>query len=219
MRRAILCFVLLMTACTLVEARGSRASHGNDAQILATCPPQGDAKKEKERDLNVLKRRMDAPTQSQIDPRVTLAAILAPGDDTNRWDDHKGGVVSGYVKDVKPGEAESVNCHTKDPKYKDTHIVLTLDPMSNDESKDVIVEVTPQWREVVAKDGVDWSTSTLRKEYLGKWIRVTGWLMFDVEHKAQSANTRGRGKVWRATAWEIHPITKIEPLPGRPRGS
>jgi hypothetical protein len=215
--RALFWFVLLITASTLVDARGSKAtSNGDDAATLASCPPQGDAKKDKERDLNQLKRRMDVP--SQIDSRVTLAAILAPGDDTTRWDEHKGGVISGYVAEVKPGEAESVNCHTKDPQYKDTHIVLTPDPLSNDESKYVIVEITPQWRAQMAKDGVDWSTSTLRKTLLGRWIRVTGWLMFDVEHKAQSANTAGRGKVWRATAWEIHPITKIEVLPGKPKG-
>lgn len=216
--RALSWFVLLMVACGLVEARTSRRSHGNDAEIIATCPPQGDARREKERELNVLKRRMTAPSSSQIDPRATLAAILAPGDDTSRWDDHKGAVVSGYVALVKPGESESVNCHTKSVKYRDTHIGLTLDPMSNDESKYMIVEVTPQWRAVMARDGVDWSTPTLRKTLLGRWVRITGWLMFDEEHADQSAHTAsGRGRVWRATAWEIHPITKIEVLPGRPR--
>lgn len=216
--KALCWFVLLMVACGVVEARTSRKSHGDDAQIIASCPPQGDARRQKERDLNVLKRRMDTPSSSQIDPNATLAAILAPGDDTSRWDDHKGAIVSGYVAEVKAGESESVNCHTKDVQYRDTHIALTLDPMSHDEKKWVIVEVTPQWRAQMAKDGVDWSTPTLHKTLLGRWVRVTGWLMFDDEHAAQSANTStGRGRVWRATAWEVHPITKIELLPGRPR--
>jgi hypothetical protein len=215
--RALFWFVLLITATTLVDARGSKAaSNGDDAQVIASCPPEGDAKKDKERELNVKKRRMTVP--SQFDSRVTLAAMLAPGDDTTRWDEQKGGVIQGYVAEVKPGEAESVNCHTKDPQYKDTHIVLTTEPLSNDESKYVIVEVTPQWRAQMAQSGEDWSTNTLHKKLLGRWIQVTGWLMFDVEHKAQSTNTSsGRGKVWRGTAWEIHPITKIEVLPGKPR--
>jgi hypothetical protein len=210
----------MVAACTVAEARGKTATHsgGDEAQILASCPTEGDAKDAKARQLNVLKRRMTSPTGSQIDSKVSLGAMVAPGDDSRRWDEQRGGIVAGYVADVKVGGIESVNCHTKDPQYRDTHIELTLDPMSNDEKKHVIVEVTPQWREQMTKDGVDWSTTTLRKSLKGRWIRVTGWLMYDVEHASASANTATSGHIWRATAWEIHPITKIEVLPGKPAG-
>jgi hypothetical protein len=214
--RAISLFCMLMVACTLAQARTPRADSGDEAQILANCPTEGDAKAADARQLNLLKRRMMSP--SDLDSKVTLQAILAPGDDTRRWNEQHGAAISGYVADVKVGGIESVNCHTKDPLYRDTHIELTLDPLNDSEAKHVIVEVTPQWRQVMAKDGVDWSTATLRKTLLGRWIRVTGWLMFDVEHARQSTNTAsGSGKVWRATAWEVHPITKIEVLPGKPR--
>jgi hypothetical protein len=191
-------------------------SGGDDAQTLASCPIEGDAKDAKARALNPLKRRMTSPKTSDIDSRVTLSAILAPGDDHSRWDERKGAVIAGYVVDVKVGGVESVNCHTHDPQYRDTHIELTVDPNHDGEEKHVIVEVTPQWREVMAKDGADWSTTGLRKSLKGRWVKFTGWLMYDEEHASASTNTAGKGHIWRATAWEIHPITKIEVLPARP---
>jgi hypothetical protein len=56
-----------------------------------------------------------------------------------------------------------------------------------------------------------WSTRALRDRLLGRWIKVRGWMLFDVEHQNASENTApGRERNWRATAWEIHPITSIE---------
>jgi hypothetical protein len=52
---------------------------------------------------------------------------------------------------------------------------------------------------------------------LGRWVRVTGWLLFDAEHANAAENTApGRARNWRASAWEIHPITAVEVVP-RPR--
>jgi len=194
-----------------------RYSSANDAQLLAVCPIRGDAKNLSVRALNKLKRRMSVPSPAYVDKSVTLGAMVALGDDTNRFDSGKAAIVDGYVADVKVGGVESVNCHTHDPKYRDTHIEITLDPLHDDESKHVIIEVTPQWRELMATRGIDWSTSALRKLLLGHWIRVTGWLLFDKEHASASENTAAVGnQVWRATAWEIHPITSLQVLPGKP---
>jgi hypothetical protein len=49
-------------------------------------------------------------------------------------------------------------------------------------------------------------------------IRVTGYLMWDDDHKGsadfgstiQYFGTNGFHHPWRSTAWEIHPIIKIE---------
>src|SRR2546429_8239945 len=98
-------FRILLCALLLV-----RIAYANDAEILASCPPQGDAKQAAARALNPLKRRMAIPTARDIDPRVTLTAMLAPGDDTNRWDTKRAAVIEGYVADVKVGGIESVNC-------------------------------------------------------------------------------------------------------------
>jgi hypothetical protein len=110
-----------------------------------------------------------------------------------------------------------VNCHARDASDRDTHIELVLDPLSSSGSERVIVEVTPRTRAFMASGGVDWSTHALRVDLLGRWVRVTGWLFFDAEHTNQSQHTApGRPDPWRATAWELHPVTAIETVP-RPR--
>jgi len=192
-------------------------ARADDATILAACPLQGDAKDSTTQHLNVLKRRLTIPSASNVDSAVTMTKLTAPGDDTSRWHANEAAVIEGYVADVKPGGTESVNCHTKTTAYKDTHIELTLKPNGNDESTYVIVEVTPQMRRKVAGRGTDWSTATLRQQLRGRWIRVTGWLLFDVEHTENATNTNPGGrKIWRATVWEVHPITAIEVLPQKP---
>lgn len=209
----------VLAAMLLVPGMTQARHHtsGNDVAVLAACPIEGDAKNPRVRALNLLKRRMTAPVAADIDSKVTLAAMIAPGEDTSRFDTTKGAAIEGYVADVKVGGVESVNCHTHDPKYRDTHIELTLDPMHDAESKHVIVEVTPQWREEMAKSNVDWSTPRLRRQLLGRWVKVTGWLLFDEEHANAAENTDpGGARNWRATAWEIHPITSIQVLPGKP---
>ena len=191
---------------------------GDDATVLANCPLQGDTAVAMVQHLNVLKRRMTIPKTADMDLSVTLAALTLPDDDTTRWNAAKGATIEGYVAGVKVGGVESVNCHTHQAAYRDTHIELTLKPNDNDETTYVIIEVTPQVRQKMAAGGTDWSTATLRKQLLGKWIQVTGWLLFDLEHAGNAANTNPGGKHdWRATVWEIHPITSITLLPGKPK--
>jgi hypothetical protein len=70
----------------------------------------------------------------------------------------------------------------------------------------------------MAQQGLDWSTRTLRNTLLGRWVRIGGWLMFDGEHKQNAKNTvSGGAHIWRATVWEVHPITSIQVLPGKPQ--
>ncbi len=143
--------------------------------------------------------------------------MLAPGYDASRWTTSYGAVVIGYVHDVKVGGIETVNCQARDPRFRDTHIELVLDPMNSGSTKRVIVEVTPRWRAIMAAKGIDWSTRALRDKFLGRWVKVTGWMLFDMEHQGQAENTApGRPRDWRATAWEIHPVTAIAVVP-RPR--
>ncbi len=181
------------------------------------CGMTGDAATPSVQALNRLKNRYTAPDSADIDSQVTLAALVEPGDDRARWDEGRGARIVGYVHDVKPGGVETVNCRARGLPDRDTHIELVLDPMNGGGTRRVIVEVTPRWRAMLAARGVDWSTPTLRRQYLGRWVRVTGWLMFDAEHANASENTApGRPRNWRATAWEVHPITAIEVVP-RPR--
>lgn len=175
------------------------------------CPPEGTAKTENLAELNKLKNRAHAPSAADYDHSVTLKKILEPGDDKKRWNVHKAAKITGYVYDVKPGGVETCNCKTKDLDKRDTHIEILADPMHNKKMQRMIVEVTPRMRNEVKKKGIDWSTKSLRDNLLGRWVTFSGWLLFDEEHANQSENTNPhRAKNWRATAWEIHPVTEIK---------
>lgn len=177
------------------------------------CPPEGDATQQLARKLNPLKNREQAPLPSEINPNATLGAVLAQGPDLNRWSTSDAAIFEGVVINVKEGGIESVNCHAQDPAHRDTHIELALN-VDAPATQRVIVEVTPRWRQKIAAVA-DWSTSALKNQLLGRRVRVTGWLFDDLEHKPQAENTNpGGAHNWRATIWEIHPITGIEVLPG-----
>ena len=46
---------------------------------------------------------------------------------------------------------------------------------------------------------------------LNHWYSFEGWLLYDTHHAAESENNApGHPDNWRATAWEIHPITNFE---------
>ena len=104
-----------------------------------------------------------------------------------------------------------MNCGKSDAKYKDAHIELVVQPTNTAKRKRVIVEITPRWRSFLATQGEDWSTTVLANRLENKWVRFTGWLFFDGEHDDESENTTpGRPENWRATAWEIHPVTSLK---------
>jgi hypothetical protein len=196
--------LLLLSAWIGVNALGQSVFDG--------CPGIGNAKPANVQQLNLLKNRDLAPSLQDIDLAATLTALQQLGDDTSRWDSKHGAVFHGYVIDVKPGgKAETCNCKVSDPAHRDTHIELVADPTDSGPDRRVIVEVSPRWRAKMLAQGIDWSTATLEKTYKGHWVTVTGWLMFDSEHKGEAQNTAPDGEAnWRATAWEIHPITSIE---------
>lgn len=181
------------------------------------CPPEGNAQTETIRQLNLLKNRNNFPSGNDFDTTISLEKILAPENDADRWSSNKAIVITGYVADVKIGGVETCNCKAKDPEHRDTHIELVLDPMNFTDNQKMIVEVTPRIRKLMNDKGEDWSTKTLRDKILGRWIKVKGWMLFDFEHQMQAENTNpGNPKNWRATSWEIHPITSIEVV-NRPR--
>ena len=194
--------------CLAVPAYPHRAD-SNGLETYNGCGMGGDARSLGVQALTRLKNRYVAP--QQIDPAITLAAMLSPSSDTGRWKVRQGVEIVGYVFDVKVGGIESTNCHARAAEQRDTHIDLVLDPMAGSPSQRVIAEVTPRWRAIMAAQGLDWSTRALRDKLLGRWIKVRGWMLFDMEHQNESENTApGRERTWRAPAWEIHPITSIE---------
>src|SRR5262249_30978381 len=140
-------------------------------------------------ELNRAKNRTAAPQRSDIDAAVSLSTLLQPGDDRDRFNLGQAVQITGYVYDAKVGGVETSNCKAHAQSERDTHIELVLDPSDSAPSRRVIVEVTPRIREIVARQGLDWSTTALQRDIVGRTVTVTGWLLFDEEHQNQSENT------------------------------
>ena len=190
--------------------------------VFHGCPMEGSSKVNSVQALNHFKDRYTAPTASEIAPAITLTAMLERGDDRNRWSNTQAAEITGYVANVLSGGKESTNCCTSKMKASqchdhDIHIALVVDSRQTEKNRQGVVEITPCWQAIKGAAGEDWSYKATRKRLLYKWVKVQGWMMFDVEHVPQSENTApGNPKDWRATAWELHPVTSIEVLPGKP---
>jgi hypothetical protein len=196
------------------------------------CPPEGSAKDLPHKTLNEHKNRFTAPAVSDIDPQATLKAMLDPPlenepSDEHRFNPKKGATITGYVIDAKPGGCqrrangkggESCNCNATVQVDCDTHIEVALsdDPQTPGTQR-VIVEVTPRFRKLMRSQGKDWSTDALKHDLAGHWVQFTGWLLFDFEHTGEAENSSpGNPSNWRATCWEIHPVTSLTILAERP---
>jgi len=173
--------------------------------------PNGIALSARVRALNGLKNRTALPRAADFDGRVTLAEMLRTGDDRERWSASSAAAVEGYVIAVWEGGVESTNGFSFF--RRDTHIEVGLRPDSPPRER-VILEVTPPMRDWAKGQGLDWSHAALARELTGHRCRFEGWLLFDQNHTDESENTQpGRAANWRATAWEIHPVTLIKVLP------
>lgn len=198
-RLKILSLVLLLLAALLAAMLIFLQSH---------CPLEGSALTQSMRAFVRLKNRTVLPQPTDFDARVTLAALLQPGEDSARWSALRAAAIEGYVVQVSRGGIEAANCYSLS-RY-DTHIHLALRPDAPAREQ-VVVEVTPLMREWAKRRDLDWSEDTLRREMAGRWCRFEGWLLFDEEHADESENiSPGEEGNWRATAWEIHPVTRLE---------
>jgi hypothetical protein len=181
------------------------AALANGQVILNGCGPLGDGKTAPEKLLNPLKNRFTIP--EGVDPRITLHAMLSPGEDSTRFMNMDAASVIGFVIKEKLGGVESCNCHSSDPNYMDRHIYVGAKRNAK-LSECAIVEVTPRFY----KAHPDWILIGTRGSKLqGHIVEFTGWMFFDAEHKQNAVNTNpGNAKDWRATCWEIHPVVDIK---------
>jgi hypothetical protein len=170
--------------------------------------PNGISFSKRMHSINKLKNRTLIPQGPDFDNRVTLNALLQPGDDAARWSEAMAARVDGYVVAVQDGSIESANCYSLF--HRDTHIEVALSEDASPRER-VELEVTPRIREWAKRQGWDWTTAALRSELVGHWCQFEGWLLFDTGHDEESENTRPGGeKNWRATAWELHPVTSVK---------
>jgi hypothetical protein len=174
------------------------------------CPASGAALTPARREFMRLKNRGAAPGPEDFDAGVSLEALLRPGEDRGRWSESRAGRVEGYVVEVVEGGMEAANCFSH--RERDVHIHVA--PRPDAPRKEwFVVEVTPRGSRRAAEWGWDWSAAALREDLVGRRCRLEGWLLFDREHADESENTApGASGNWRATAWELHPVTRIEVL-------
>ena len=103
--------------------------------------------------------------------------------------------------------SEAANCFSSS--RRDIHILIATRKGAA-KKEQVVLEVTPHLREWASKQGMDWSAETLHAQLIGHWVEFEGWLYFDLGHAEESENIAPNNpENWRATAWEVHPITKI----------
>src|SRR5437588_6529662 len=140
--------------------------------------------------------------------------------------------VIGYLYYAMPGGNEACNCQLSKPPDKDFHIGIGFDPAlaariqsgtektksaqnapkTAAEQTSIVVEMTPHYR---AKFHSQWDLPSLENQ-IGNQVKIVGQLVFDSEHGvpgqdcalagSNRANTRS---CWRASAWEIHPVTEF----------
>jgi hypothetical protein len=176
--------------------------------LSRNCPDVGFALTDKARTLHRLKNRKTIPQESDFDKRVTLNELLQPGDDTSRWSAQHAARIEAFVVDLAYARPEATNCFL--PWRRDIHIVLA-NRAGAPKSEQIILEVTPNIREWAEQSGLDWSEAALKPQLVGHWCEFEGWLYFDEGHADKSENTNPHDPTnWRATAWEIHPVTSIK---------
>ena len=175
--------------------------------LARNCPSAGIALTSRARHLHRLKSRTALPQFADFDSRVTLNTLLQPGDDSNRWSTDRAARIQGAVIDVEHAGPEATNCFS--PCRRDIHILIATRKGAA-KNEHVVLEVTPKLRDWATEQGIDWSEKTLQAQLVGHWCEFEGWLYFDVGHAEEAENTApGNPNNWRATAWEIHPITRI----------
>ncbi len=123
-------------------------------------------------------------------------------------------VLEGFLAMAKKAGKESTNCYSST--RKDIHLELVRTDQGDPKTlrnRVFVTEVSPWFSE--ANPG--WTATNLgqfasyRNGYTGNMqqvptrVRIYGWLFYDDPHS-------GDGSVgsWRGTAWELHPITRIE---------
>ena len=174
------------------------------------CPPPGIALTQERRDFHRLKNRTALPMAPDFDANVTLASLLQAGSDSRRWSTSRAARVEGYVVSVAAGPLELTNCYI--PGRRDTHVHIGTHPNSPP-TEQLVLETTPRMEDWARRQGWDWSAKSLKRNLEGRRVRFEGWLFFDVSHAGESENIApGRPGNWRATAWEIHPVTRFEIL-------
>jgi len=138
--------------------------------------------------------------------------------------------LTGYLVLVYAGPPESTNCSATD--FHDWHLEIFDKPLDHPpqpgDPTPIICEITPRTQNELYRAGIRiqelaafFRRPDVTYESTGHAalkIRLTGYLLWDDEHNSPkdvgtliSSIARNRyHNPWRATAWEIHPVMRIE---------
>jgi hypothetical protein len=183
------------------------------------CPACGSKTQDaKHLKLNVDKNRGRAVTNPQ---KITVQEIRDPANDQGVFTPTKQVFVTGFVASVDPGGMpETCNCKKKN--LRDVHINIVADPSEvGDQTKYVVVEFTPRWEKKFNFDDSNYEAmrQAVTTQIGGKWVKFSGWMLRDFIHANASQSTSPNQPVcpndgqlhsncnWRATPWEVHPVT------------
>jgi hypothetical protein len=180
------------------------------------CPACGTAKSVKVQRDNVLKNRDEPAANVKV---LTVDYIRNPINNDSFYA-NMAVEVTGYVAKVVGGAVrESPNCGRSDLRGIHVYIVARWSE-EYDQSKYVVVEITPRWEKKLGLDddgNFEKMLGNLRKQIMRKWVKFRGWMFYDSVHIDQAESTNpGNAMNWRATPWEIHPVTYYEVLSRQP---
>lgn len=141
--------------------------------------------------------------------------------------------LTAYLVLAYAGPPESTNCGSVD--FHDWHLEMFERPLDHSptvgDPTPIIAEIAPRTQNALFKNGIRIQelTAFFRRPDLesepaapkARRIRVTGYLLWDDDHNGkadvgttiQSIAKSKYHNPWRSTAWEVHPVLKIEALP------
>jgi hypothetical protein len=140
--------------------------------------------------------------------------------------------LTGWLVLAYAGPPETTNCGS--PNFHDWHLEILESPSDHapqvGDATPIICEITPRTEQRLCREGVKIQSlagffrlqdvSYKATTHKAKKVRVTGYLLWDDEHNGsadvgstvQDFSSNGFHHPWRSTAWEVHPVIKIEQL-------
>ena len=138
--------------------------------------------------------------------------------------------LTGWLVLAYAGPPETTNCG--DETFHDWHLEIFEKPSDHapqvGDPTPIICEITPRTERIIDREGVRIQSlaeffrlqdaSYHATGHKAQKVRVTGYLFWDDEHNGsaeigstiQRFGRNGLHQPWRATAWEIHPVMKID---------
>jgi len=175
------------------------------------CSACGTARSIKAQRENVLRNRDKAPDSVKV---LALDNIRNP-DLNNSFYPDMGVEVTGYVAAVERGGVrETCNCGRVDLRDIQISLVTSFAEVS-DRRRYVVIEISPRWQKNLGLDDSHYEQmlQKLKNQIERKSVTFRGWMFYDSVHIDESESTNpGNVLNWRATPWEIHPVTSFKVL-------